>query len=255
METQRVTPPDNTPPAQFTQDAPKGIVKYTNRVQGLAYGGAAMLVIIIGLRALYGRQVPEQVVLSALGLEAVLLLMIAFVYYMTPEDKGGVAPSTDSQILSGEKEIVHLIKKEIITGVNEMIKVLKNDVVGGQREMTGVLRNELVTSLRETNHALRNELVVSGTQTVQTLQRTETHIATMNDLLSNQNQQYSALRSELLSGEAEALRVLQRIESHIGKVVENEIERVVQSKVQEVFTAMVRQEVHNTLQTNRTENS
>jgi hypothetical protein len=244
METQRIAVPVQ---AQFTQDEPKGIVKYTNRVQGLAYGGAAMLVVIIGLRALYGRQIPEQIVLGALGLEAFLLLMIALVYYLTPEDKGGSAPSTDSQILSGEKEILHILKKDIIPGENEMIKVLKGDLAAGQREMIHVLRNELVVSQRETNNALRNELVASGTETVQALQRSELHLEKMNSLLTTQHNQYNALRSELLNGEAEALRILQRIESHIGKVVENEIERVVQSKVQEVFAAMVRQEVHNTL--------
>ncbi len=254
METQKVVSGGYASQAQFTQDTP-GIVKYTNRVQGLAYGGAAMLVVIIGLRALYGRQIPEQIVLGALGLEALLLLMIALVYYMTPEDKGGSAPSTDSQILSGEKEILHLMKKEIITGENEMIKILKNDLVGGQREIISVLRNELVASQRESSNALRSELVASGAEALQTLHRTESHVGKLNELLTNQQQMYNVLRSELINGEAEALRILQRIESHIGKVVENEIERVVQAKVQEVFTAMVRQEVHKTLESSRNHNS
>jgi len=121
-----------------------------------------------------------------------------------------------------------------------------NDRRLAQRTRRRLARNE---------HALRSELAVSGTQTVQTLQRTETHIAAMNDLLSNQNQQYTALRSELLSGEAEALRVLQRIESHIGKVVENEIERVVQSRFRKSSLPWSAKKCTTRFRRNRTENS
>lgn len=256
METQRVVVGgQNTPPISSTTNGRNGIARYTNRVQGLAYGGASALVVIIGLRSIYGRQIPSWVVISALALEAALLLMIAVVYYLTPEDKGGSAPSTDSQILSGEKEILQLLKRDIITGENEMIRVLKSDVAGGQRELINVLRNELLTSQREMYNVLRNEMINAENEALRTLQRTEAHIARTNELLVDQQQMYNTLRSELIDAEAEALRVLQRIESHIGKVVENEIERVVQLKVQEVFTSMVRQEVSKSLEANRTTNA
>ncbi len=256
MEIQRVMAGGQyTPQAQFTSDEPKGIARFSNKVQGLAYGGAAALVVIVGLRSIYGRQIPSWVVISALALEAFLLLMIATVYYLTPEDKGGAAPSTESQVLSGEKEILHLLKRDIITGENEMIKVLKNDIAGGQRDLVNVMRNELLPSQREMYNVFRDEFINAETEALQVLQRTEAHVGKMNDLLMSQHQMYNALRSELLNGEAEALRVLQQIETHIGKVVENEIERVVQVKVQEVFTSMVRQEVHKSLEANRSNNA
>lgn len=239
----------------YATNGQSGIVRYTNKVQGLAYGGASALVVIIGLRSIYGRQIPSWVVIGALALEAALLLMIAAVYYLTPEDKGGAAPSTDSQILSGEKEILQLLKRDIISGENEMIRVLKNDVAGAQRELINMLRNEMLTSQREMYNVLRNEMINAENEALRTLQRTEAHIARTNDLLAEQHQMYNTLRSELIDAEAEALRVLQRIESHIGKVVENEIERVVQVKVQEVFTSMVRQEVHKSLEENRSSNA
>ncbi len=191
----------------------RGIARFSNKVQGLAYGGAAALVVIVGLRSIYGRQIPSWVVISALVLEAFLLLMIATVYYLTPEDKGGVAPSTDSQILSGEKDILQLLKRDVIPGENEMIKVLKQDIAGGQRELINILKNEILTAQQEIHGLLRNEII---------------------------------------NGEAEALRVLQRIETNIGKIVENELERVVQGKVQEVFASMVRQEVHRSLEATNT---
>lgn len=104
MTTQGVTTSGQQSQAQFTYNAPKGTAKYANKVQGFAYGGAAFLVVIIGLRSIYGRNIPTWVVVTALGLEAFLLILIATVYYFTPEDKGGAAASTDSQILSGEKK-------------------------------------------------------------------------------------------------------------------------------------------------------
>lgn len=252
METQRaIAGGQYSPQAQFTRDEPKGIVRFSNRVQGLAYGGASALVVIVGLRSIYGRQIPSWIVIGALVLEALLLLMIATVYYLTPEDKGGAAPSTDSQILSGEKEILQILKRDVITGENEMIRILKNDIAGGQRELIHIMRNELLSSQREMYNVIRDELINADTESLQVLQRTESHISKMNDLLTSQHQMYNALRSELINGEAEALRVLQQIETDIRKVVENEIERVVQAKVQEVFTSMVRQEVHKSLEANR----
>jgi hypothetical protein len=217
MEAQRVTPGGQTPqhPPAFREEV-KGIARYANKVQGLAYGGAAALVVIVGLRSIYGRQIPTPVVIGALVLEALLLIMIATVYYLTPEDKGGSAPSTDSQILSGEKEILHLLKKEVIPGEIEMIKVLKNDISSAQRELISVMRNEVLVSQKE---------------------------------------MYSVLRNELVNGEAEALRVLQRIDTNITKIVENEVERIVQSKVQEAFTSLVRQEVQKSLTANTASNA
>jgi len=205
METQRVASGEKYSPSSY-RDEPKGIARFSNKVQGFAYGGAAGLVVIIGLRSIYGRHIPTWIVVTALLLEAFLLLMIATVYYLTPEEKGGAAPSTNSQILSGEKEILSLLKKDIIAGENEMIKVLKTDLAGGQREMISVLRNEILVN-----------------------------------------------QKEIINGEAEALRVLQHIDSNITRIVENEIERVVQTKVQEAFASLVRQEVQKSLVVNRTD--
>ncbi len=212
METSRTTGPGQYSTSGKANEA-KGITRFSNKVQGLAYGGAAALVVIIGLRSIYGRQIPSWVVISALVLEALLLLMIATVYYLTPEEKGGSAPSTDSQILSGEKEILQILKRDVIPGENEMIKVLKNDIAGGQRDMIDILRNEILVAQQEIHGLLRNEII---------------------------------------NGEAEVLRVLQRIETNIGKIVENELERIVQSKVQEVFASIVRQEAHRSLEATNT---
>ena len=80
METPGVVPGAHlTQKQQTSREEPKGIVRFSNKVQGLAYGGAAALVVIVGLRSIYGRQIPSWVVIGALVLEAMLLLMIATV--------------------------------------------------------------------------------------------------------------------------------------------------------------------------------
>ena len=71
-------------PAQPVYREERGITRYSNRIQGFAYGGAAALVVIIGLRSVYGRAIPSWIVISGLLLEACLLMMIAAVYYFTP---------------------------------------------------------------------------------------------------------------------------------------------------------------------------
>ncbi len=276
MTTQGVTSSGQQSMVQFT-NAPKGTAKYANKVQGFAYGGAAFLVVIIGLRSIYGRNIPTWVVVTALGLEAFLLVLIATVYYFTPEDKGGAAASTDSQILSGEKEILQLLKKDVITGENEMIRILKTDLVGGQKELVSVVRNELLASQREIADALKAELTSGNSESLRLLQRLESLISKIaeneperisqantiasgqrelvnvmrNEVLVHDREIFGSIRNEIANSGAQSLHMLQRIEAHIGKVIENEIERVVQAKVQEVFTAMVRQEVNKSLEANR----
>ena len=168
METHKTVPgAQYVPPTHYMREEPKGIVRFTNRVQGLAYGGAAALVVIIGLRSIYGRNIPTWIVIGALLLEACLLLMIATVYYLTPEEKGGAAPSTETQILTGEKEILNLIRKDIIPGENEMIRT--------QREISG-LQREMLDSHREMYAALREDLQNGNTETVRVLQQIESNI-------------------------------------------------------------------------------
>ena len=51
------------------------------------------------------------------------------------------------------------------------------------------------------------------------------------------------LRNELTANEAETLNVLQRIDTQIGRLVENELDRIVQTKIQEVLAALVKQDI------------
>jgi len=196
----------------------RGIIKYSNRIQGFAYGGAAALIVIIGLRSVYGRAIPSWIVIGGLLLEATLLLMIAAVYYLTPEEKGGGQPSTSSQIISGEKEILSLLRDHVLQGESEILNVLRHDLLNTQKEAVSILRNELLTAQKEIASALHNE--------------SENRIQQQEELMQ-------ALRS---SAEAtqQQLRSLTHIDEQITMLLKNELDNIVQAKVQEIFGALIR---------------
>jgi hypothetical protein len=62
--------------------------KYSNNVTGLAYGGAAILIVIIGIRGL--KFIPAtrpSLILAAISLEGMLLALLAFVLLYTEEEE------------------------------------------------------------------------------------------------------------------------------------------------------------------------
>jgi hypothetical protein len=225
------------PSASFTKEE-QGITKYANRIQGFAYGGAAILVVIIGLRSVYGRAIPSWIVISGLLLEATLLLMIAAVYYFTPEEQGGAQPSTNSQILNGEREILGLLRNNVMNGESEILNVLRNELLNTQKEVVSVLRNELLASQREIASALRHETQI----------RTEQQEALSSSLKkeseSRMEQQEELLRTLRSTAEAtqQQLQSLLSIDEQITLLLRNEVDNIVQAKVQDIFTNLIRKE-------------
>ena len=201
----------------------RGIVKYSNRVQGFAYGGAAALVVIIGLRSVYGRAIPSWIVIGGLLLEATLLLMIAAVYYLTPEEAGGGQPSTNNMILSGEREILSILRTQILQGEREILSVLRNDLLAAQKEIASAIRTETET---------------------RTEQQKQLEGALHKESVERVHQQEDLLRALRRSGEATEQQVisLQRIDEQITMLLKNEIDNIVQAKVQEIFNGLIRLE-------------
>ena len=90
------------------------IPKYSNNVMGFVYMGAAILIIIVGLRGLgsmvgqlhilpnflldsQGAKISPYVVLFALFLEFFLLLTLGTVTFFTPEDMDHYKPSSEEE--------------------------------------------------------------------------------------------------------------------------------------------------------------
>lgn len=230
----RPTPVTSLP----THGEERGIVKYANRIQGFAYGGAAALVVIIGLRSVYGRAIPSWVVISGLCLEACLLLMIAAVYYFTPEEKGGGQPSTSSKLLDGEKEILSLLRNNVLQGENEILNVLRNDLLSTQKEVVSVLRNELLAGQKDIAIALRKETESRAHQqqaiNAAMQKESETRADQQEEILEALTTNTNAVQQQAGS--------LTRIDEQITILLKNEVDNIVQMKVQQIFTGLIRAE-------------
>ena len=243
-------------PTHSSNREERAITKYANRIQGFAYGGAAALVVIIGLRSVYGRAIPSYVVISGLLLEATLLLMIAAVYYFTPEEKGGGQPSTSHRILDSEKEILSLLRTKVMHGEDEILTLLRNDLIGTQKEVVSVLRNDLLSGQKDIATAIRQETesrTKHQREIMETLQKESDVRAAQQEKLSATLQEHGeradARQQELvqtLQSGAETtqqqLKSLTRIDEQITILLKNEVDNIVKMKVQEIFTSLIRKE-------------
>lgn len=122
------------------------IPQYANNVQGLVYMGAALLIIIVGLRGLGAvayniaivpkfllddatHKVSANWVMIALVIEFTLLMVLAIVTFFTPEESGGGADH-HKPVTSQSDEIVKIKQslRELKEVADEDLKVL-NDYV------------------------------------------------------------------------------------------------------------------------------
>jgi len=249
-------------PVALYNNEPHGIVKYSNRIQGFAYGGAAALVVIIGLRSVYGRAIPSWVVISGLCLEACLLMMIATVYYLTPEEKGGGQPSTSSKLLDGEKEILSLLRDHVLRGESEILNVLRNDLLGTQKEMVSVLRNDLLAGQKDITLALQKETESRTKQqqiiTAALQQEGEARTKQQQQLVAalqkesdqragHQEEVLQALNSNTGAVQQQSLSLV-RIDEQITMLLKNEVDNIVQMKVQQIFTGLIRAEADSRIE-------
>ena len=224
--------------AQSTHREERAIVRYTNRIQGFAYGGAAALVVIIGLRSVYGRGIPSYVVISGLLLEATLLLMIAAVYYFTPEEKGGAQPSTNHRILDSEEEILSLLRNKVLNGEDQILTLLRDDLLGTQKEVISVLRNDLLSGQKEIASVIREETETRNRHQQEIMET----LRKESDIRAGEQEK---LVSTLQSGAEvtqQQLDSLTRIDEPITMLLRNEVDTIVKMKVQEIFTHLIRQE-------------
>jgi hypothetical protein len=243
-------------PTHSSNREERGITKYANRIQGFAYGGAAALVVIIGLRSVYGRAIPSSVVIGGLLLEASLLLMIAAVYYFTPEEKGGGQPSTSHRILDGEKEILSFLRNKVLHGEDEILKLLRDDLLSTQKEVVSVLRNELLSGQKEIASAIRTETESRTEQQREVIASLEKESATrtaqqqeLANTLARQDEHSTSRQQELLQtlrttadATQQQLKSLTRIDEQITMLLKNEVDNIVKMKVQEIFTNLIRRE-------------
>jgi hypothetical protein len=148
---------------QATQQGPKTafgrfmvhtfIPRYANNVQGLVYMGAALLIIIVGLRGLGGiaaqipivpkflldpatHKVSPNWVMASLFLEFSLLMVLAVVTFFTPEEapghepehvgKGAHSPSDEILRIKQAMQELQGVAKEDIDALNNYVEQINN---------------------------------------------------------------------------------------------------------------------------------
>jgi len=129
------------------------IPNYANNVQGLVYMGAALLIIIVGLRGLgtvaydipivpkflfdaETHKVSPMWVMTSLFLEFALLMVLAIVTFFTPEEAGGhgpeetksAAPMSDAEVAKAKMMISDLrgVVDSEMKAINDQLANLEN---------------------------------------------------------------------------------------------------------------------------------
>ncbi|KAB2909254.1 MAG: hypothetical protein LC102_00640 [Ignavibacteriales bacterium] len=178
--------PANTPKTAFGRFMVYTVVeRYANNIQGFVYMGAAVLIIIVGLRGLgtvagelavvpkflldaEGSKIDPNWVMAALFLEFFLLMILAVVTFFTPEDYGHAAPAEE--------------KPQRSAGLNDLVSVPKNLSADLQAELEG-LQNvadrqiKVVNGLIDQYNALNQKITDIQKHSIQALIDLKTKIS------------------------------------------------------------------------------
>lgn len=171
------------------------VERYANNIQGFVYMGAAILIIIVGLRGLgdiagsiavvpnfllgaptdaaepLKRSIDPNWVMGALFLEFFLLMILAIVTFFTPEDYGHAAPAA-----AEEKP------KAVESQFNSVISVPKNlsaDLKAELEQLQKVADDQIkvVNSVIDQYNALNKKITVIQQQSLQALSDLKTKIS------------------------------------------------------------------------------
>ena len=105
--------------------------KYSNNVTGLAYGGAAILIVIIGIRGLkFIPATKPSLILAAISLEGTMLALLAFALVYTEEEERmdklmkKMEDSSKNQLetMKDVSEDMHQLADALVGETSELIK-------------------------------------------------------------------------------------------------------------------------------------
>jgi hypothetical protein len=113
------------------------IPKYENNLHGFVYGGAALLIFVIGLRGLqvFTKEQPLPLVLS-LQIEFILILLLGLMVFFKPEDSkaplSGLRLGVDSEELKQTRQELDSAKK-IIGQLHDHVGILTKVLCQGEQ--------------------------------------------------------------------------------------------------------------------------
>lgn len=164
------------------------VAKYANNIQGFVYMGAAILIIIVGLRGLgelagqlsavpkflldhEGMKIDPNWVMIALFLEFFLLMVLALVTFFTPEEYGHISVDDHDKADSTQQ-----------SSFNNVISVPKNLSADLKAELESLQRVaddqiKVVNNVIDQYNALNKKITVIQQQSLQALSDLKTKIS------------------------------------------------------------------------------
>ncbi|MBK7866319.1 MAG: hypothetical protein IPJ75_04600 [Ignavibacteriales bacterium] len=164
------------------------VAKYANNIQGFVYMGAAILIIIVGLRGLgelagtlsavpkflldhEGMKIDPNWVMIALFLEFFLLMILAIVTFFTPEEYGHISEDDTEKAESAKQG-----------SFNNVISVPKNLSADLKAELESLQRVaddqiKVVNNVIDQYNALNKKITVIQQQSLQALSDLKTKIS------------------------------------------------------------------------------
>lgn len=112
--------------------------KYSNNVTGMAYGGAAFLIVAVGIRGLkFIPATKPSFILLAIFLEFTMLMLLAFTLFYTEEEermdkmlkKMEDANRSQLETLKGQQADIHQLANALVGQTSEVIKARVEDTI------------------------------------------------------------------------------------------------------------------------------
>lgn len=144
--------------------------KYANNVTGLAYGGAAVLIVAVGIRGL--KFIPASrpsYILFAIFLEFTMLTLMAVTLFYTEEEermdkmlkKMEDANRSQLETLRGQQEDIHQLSTALVGQTSEIIKTRVEKAISEymtsgdhvQQEIAQAIANKIIFDIKDTNPA------------------------------------------------------------------------------------------------------
>ncbi|MFN3305708.1 MAG: hypothetical protein ACK42Z_00820 [Candidatus Kapaibacteriota bacterium] len=161
---------------------------YFSTINSFVYLGAAILLVLIGIRR-FSSSVSDTVVILGVAFEALMLLFMFVVMLFTPsEDALPINQSEDEP----EKELLVEIG-EIATDFATAVSKLEN--LGESIKSLLIQQNEILTSLRESNENLR-QIISPNPKLIEIMNQTNKSLEEFNQTLEKLTQSANQLKQE-----------------------------------------------------------
>ncbi|MFN3782045.1 MAG: hypothetical protein ACK4SO_07710 [Candidatus Kapaibacteriota bacterium] len=161
---------------------------YFSTINSFVYLGAAILLVLIGIRR-FSSYVSDTVVILGVAFEALMLLFMFVVMLFTPsEDALPINQSEDEP----EKELLVEIG-EIATDFATAVSKLEN--LGESIKSLLIQQNEILTSLRESNENLR-QIISPNPKLIEIMNQTNKSLEEFNQTLEKLTQSANQLKQE-----------------------------------------------------------